>query len=299
MMKKIGIFGGTGLIGKSLSEKLSEKFDVTVFSRGKSESDDHEKKIHYVQYDTPEKIPLGNYQILINLAGEPILGGRWTEEKKRKISQSRKDFTQRISQTLQKSDQKPELFICASAVGYYGMYEEGPQFTENSNSGNDFLSLTCREWEAAADTGAEQIRTVNARIGIVLSDKGGALTQMLTPFKLFAGGQVGSGKQFMSWIHITDIVNAFLFLIENSEIQGPVNLTSPNPASNSEFSRILGKVLHRPSWLPVPEAALKILFGDGAEIVLKGQKVIPEKLLNSGFHFQFPDLESALKNLLG
>ncbi|HMV79560.1 MAG TPA: TIGR01777 family oxidoreductase [Leptospiraceae bacterium] len=298
-MKKIAVFGGTGLIGNALCRSLSDEFDVTVLSRGKSADTLNEKKIHFVRYEAPEKVPVEDYDIIINLAGEPILGGRWTEEKKRKISESRKDFTQKISNAILAADRKPELFICASAIGFYGMYEEGPEFTEDSDSGNDFLSLTCREWEESANAGAEKIRTVNARIGIVLSEKGGALSQMLTPFRLFAGGPVGSGKQFMSWIHVTDAVNAFRFIIQNSNIKGPVNLTSPLPSSNAEFSRVLGKVLHRPSWLPVPETALRILFGDGAEIVLKGQKVLPKRLLDSGFLFQFSNLESAMKNLLG
>ncbi|MBK8398263.1 MAG: TIGR01777 family protein [Leptospiraceae bacterium] len=193
-----------------------------------------------------------------------------------------------------------KVFIQGSAIGYYGMYESSdPICREDSNAGEDFLAKLCVDWENAA-LRAEKlgIRTVLIRTGVVLSPENGALAQMLTPFKLFVGGPLGNGKQFLSWIHFTDMVRGILFLMENSHAKGAFNFTSPKPCSNKEFSNMLGTVLSRPSFMAVPSFAITALYGEGAEVILKGQNVLPARLLESGYKFQFPELKLALENLL-
>lgn len=321
---KIGICGGTGLIGRALvKELIQKKHDVVVFTRRKdilmefsyfipsiseisvernqSQSESLEKlgSIEIVSSSPPSSEELSGLDGIINLTGEPILGGKWSEQQKRKLRESRVNYTQELVLSIQNANPKPKFFFAASAIGYYGMWEnESPEFSEDSPSGNDFLAHLCVDWEAEALKASTFCRVIVGRIGIVLSTKGGALAQMLPAFKAFVGGQIASGKQFMSWIHIQDIVRAIIFLIENPEHSGVFNLTAPKPTSNKEFSHTLAYVLKRPCLFQVPSFVLEILYGSGAEVITKGQKVFPNKLLERNFSFLFPNLKEALENLL-
>lgn len=322
---KIGICGGTGLIGKALvKELIQKKHDVIVFTRRKDillefshfiPSISEISSKHHNQANTEPLENLGTIEIvasspptaeelsvvdgIINLAGESILGGRWSEQQKRKLRESRVDYTRELVLSIQNANPKPKFFLSASAIGYYGMWEdESPDFSEESPSGNDFLAKLCVDWEREALEASQFCRVIIGRIGIVLTTKGGALAQMLPSFKAFVGGQIASGKQFMSWIHIQDIVRAMLLLIENSEYSGIFNLTAPNPVNNREFSKTLASVLKRPCLFQVPSFVLELLYGSGAEVVTKGQKVIPKRLMEINFSFMFPNLKEALEDLL-
>jgi hypothetical protein len=255
---------------------------------------------------------VSGFDAVIHLAGESVVG-RWTEEKKKAIRESRVQGTRNLAAALAQSEAKPRVFVCASAVGFYG--DRGEEvLREESPSGQGFLPEVCREWEDASRLAAEAgIRTVNIRIGLVLSAKGGALAKMLMPFKLGLGGRIGSGRQWWSWIHVDDIVGGIHHAIRteslvspmtgpmNGLVNGPVNLVAPNPVRNAEFTKVLASVLGRPAFLPVPEFALRLAFGDQAaeEMLLASQRVEPEKLRGSGYRFRFHELRAALENLVG
>jgi len=232
---------------------------------------------------------------VINLAGESIAGRKWTYNQQLRLQQSRLDATRSIVLACQRAKQKPKFLINASAVGYYGPRRD-ELLAEDAPPGNDFLANLCLGWEAEA-IGAESLglRVVRLRTGIVLASGGGALVKMVEPFKWFVGGPLGSGQQWMSWIHLEDEVNLILHVIANPSISGPVNATSPNPARNKEFCRTLAAVLHRPCWLPVPALALRLGLGKMAEMVLTGQRVIPAAAQGSGFQFRYPNLKEALE----
>jgi len=299
---KVGITGGTGLIGRSLAKKLCQKGEqVIIFSRKNLLPKDLQNlsSIELISNPLPSPEILSNLDAIINLAGESVIGERWTEKRKLELKTSRVNFTQDLVKNIIKSHTKPKVFISASAIGYYGMWEDkDPIFEETSPNGQDFLARLCVEWENAALEAREVTRVVLARIGIVLSTQGGALAQMLPAFKAFVGGPISTGKQYMSWIHIEDITNAFLFLLDRSDLEGPFNLTAPNPVSNEAFSHILAKILNRPNLVKVPSFALTLLYGEGSEVVVKGQNVIPKRLQEAKFSFEFPELSLALKNLL-
>ncbi|HMW06335.1 MAG TPA: TIGR01777 family oxidoreductase [Leptospiraceae bacterium] len=297
---KIAIIGGSGLIGKHLAKSYSDHI-VYIVSRKNSLPRDLANLSHVklISSDHPKAADLEGIDVIINLAGESILAGRWTEETKKRIRSSRVDKTKQLIDDLSELKTKPKLFIQGSAIGYYGMYDSGkPVFNETEKAGSDYLAKLCLDWEKEGSRANEiGIPTATIRIGIVLAKEGGALAQMLPPFKMFVGGPLGSGKQFMSWIHINDLVSAIRFIIENQQT-GIFNLTAPNPCSNYEFSKTLGKVISRPSLLNVPPLAVTMLYGEGAEVILKGQNVLPEKLNALKFQFQFSNLETALENLL-
>ncbi len=237
---------------------------------------------------------------VIHLAGENIGNSRWTAKKKKTIIESRVKGTELLAKTISKLETKPTVFISASAIGYYGDRGE-TILTENDKSGNDFLSTVCSKWENATKDAVDgQIRTAFMRIGVVLTPEGGALKKLLLPFKLGAGGKTGSGRQYMSWICIDDVISSIHHVLMNDNISGPINLVSPNPVTNNAFTKILGKILMRPTFFPLPEAAINILFGEmGREILLSSTKVTPKKLLESGYKFRYPDLEKTFKHLLG
>ena len=237
---------------------------------------------------------------MVHLAGEHIGQGRWTPDKKRVIIESRTKSTELIAKAAAAMNPPPQVLVCASAIGYYGNRDEC-LMTEDACCGNDFISEVCDLWEKAAAPAIDKgIRVVFARIGIALTPMGGALERMLLPFMLGLGGKFGTGSQYTSWIGIDDVVAAIYHLINNKNISGPVNLTAPNPVTNAEFTQILGNVLNRPTKMTVPEWAIKLAFGQmGREVVLSGAKVEPQKLLESGYRFRYPDLESALLHLLG
>ncbi len=241
---------------------------------------------------------------VINLAGEPI-SERWTGEAKRAIVASREIGTEKIVEAISRServatalaDQKPKVLINSSAIGYYGTSETA-SFDENSPPGDDFLADVCKKWETAAQKVKDYgTRLVILRTGIVLGN-GGALGKMIPPFKLFAGGPIGSGRQWFSWIHRDDLINLIIYCLDRQGISGTFNATAPNPVRMKEFCQILGEVMNRPSWLPVPDFALEILLGEGAKIVLEGQEVLPKATQAIGFDYRYPNLEAALQEIV-
>ncbi|MCS0655779.1 TIGR01777 family oxidoreductase [Cytobacillus firmus] len=298
---RIAIAGGTGFVGSALVKKLLDK-NHELFILTRNTADKHSSKnLNYVQWlnddDSPEDA-LESIDVFINLAGESINSGRWTDERKKRILNSRITATREVLRIISRLEEKPYTLINASAVGYYGT-SRNETFTEaNRKSGTDFLAETVRRWEEEASKAEEfEVRTVFCRFGIILEKNDGALPRMALPYKLFAGGPVGTGDQWVSWIHLDDVVNGILFCMELEQLQGPVNFTSPNPLTMKEFGKILGEVLNRPHWLPAPGFALKIALGEMSTLVLEGQKVLPEKLQTFGYDFLYPDLRSALRNI--
>ncbi len=244
-------------------------------------------------------VKVSGFGAVVHLAGESIVG-RWTAEKKNAIRESRVDGTRNLAAALAQSEAKPAVFVCASAVGFYG--NRGDELlNEESLSGQGFLPEVCREWEASSRIAANAgIRTVNIRLGLVLSSKGGALRSMLTPFKLGLGGRMGSGQQWWSWIHVDDVVRGIHHAIRTHSLSGPVNFVAPAPLRNVEFTKVLASVLGRSAFFAVPEFALRLAFGEmaAAELLLASQRVEPGKLTASGFTFRFRELRAALENLI-
>ena len=242
---------------------------------------------------------VSGFNAVIHLSGESV-AGRWNAEKKRRIRESRVMSTGNLTEAITKADQKPQALICASAIGFYG--NRGDEvLTEDSPPGNSFLAEVSRDWESAnAAASSAGIRVVNLRFGIVLAHSGGALKQMLLPFRMGLGGRIGSGRQWWSWIHIEDLVAAVWHVLQRQTVRGPANFTAPNPVTNAEFTRALAHALHRPAILPVPPFAARLAFGEFAdEGLLSSARVLPKKLLESGFQFKYPELSDALRALLG
>lgn len=296
---KIAIAGGTGFVGKSLVKELTQNgHQVIVLTRKANQKDG---PIQYVQWLHPKANPaslLAGTDIIINLVGESINSGRWTEKRKQTILNSRLEAVDGLLTIMNELNPKPKALINASAVGYYGTSFEKTFSEEDKGSGDDFLSRTVMEWEKEAAKATEiGIRTVFCRFGIILDQAEGALPKIALPYKSFIGGPIGTGKQWMSWIHIEDVVKAILFIIKNETVKGPVNFTAPNPVTMNEFGQVLSEVLKRPNWLPVPSIALKTLLGEMSTLVIDGQKVLPTKLLETGYTFQYPYLKPALKNI--
>ena len=294
-MPRILISGASGLIGSALVPSLESRgYEVTRLVRRTT------KQSNEIQWEPMSAIPpqlVCGYDAIIHLSGESV-AGRWTAAKKALIRDSRVIGTRNLSDALARSNTPPKTFLCASAIGYYG--SRGDQIlTEDTSFGTGFLPEVCREWEPATEPAARAgIRIVNLRIGLVLSANGGALRQMLLPFRLGLGGRIGSGRQWWSWIHIEDFVAAVLHILQNDSVQGPVNMVSPSPATNGEFTRTLAAVLKRPAILPVPAFAARLAFGEFAdEGILASARVVPAKLLDSRFEFLFPDLRHALGGL--
>jgi uncharacterized protein (TIGR01777 family) len=300
---KIIIAGGSGLIGSALFKALViQKHSIVLLSR----NPDRVRIPGTVQVVQWDSATVGEWakdvdgaDAIINLTGESIAVRRWTSAQKRKILSSRIDSTRAIVSAIEQATRKPSVLINASAVGYYGNVPE-EVVEEDHPKGNGFLSDVCEQWEREALRARELgIRVVLVRTGIVLDKNGGALQKLLIPFKLFVGGPLGSGKQWFPWIHLQDEVSAILYAMQNEQIAGPVNLSAPEPVRMAEFCKVLGKILHRPSWLPMPEILLKLVLGEMAKpLLFDGQKAISKKLLDMGFKFQFPALESALTNIL-
>jgi uncharacterized protein (TIGR01777 family) len=302
---RIVITGGSGFIGRRLVARLLEQGDqVLVLTRRLEQARrilGESPNLKLLPYDPYQPqawaAALEGYEGIVNLAGEPLASSRWTETKKKEIRRSRVETTQALVQALASLNQKPQVMISSSAVGYYGSHPEGDPLTETDPPAQDFLAEVCQAWEAAARSAEELgIRLAIVRTGIVLGPDGGALGQMLAPFQFFIGGTIGSGKQWLSWIHREDWVSLVCFLLEQGS--GVFNATAPNPVQMEEFCRTLGQVLGRPSWLPVPELALELLLGEAAQVVLTGQKVIPQAALQMGFTFQYPQLKEALRQIL-
>ncbi len=293
-MKKILITGGTGFVGSYLAEELVKRaYEVVIISRSKHQT--KKNGVRFATYEQLEESVNGSYAV-INLAGHNLFDERWSDEVKGKILNSRVDITRKVVQAIQISNEKPEVFISASAVGYYG--NRGSEFLrEDSFPGDDFLSDVCKQWEEDAQK-AEVKRIVIPRIGIVLEKNGGALGKMLTPFKLFVGGPLGNGKQYFPWIHMKDVVFSILESIENENYSGVYNCVAPQQVTMSEFSSVLGTVLNRPSLFAVPEFALKLVFGEATGALIASQRVVPEKLKKLGYDFHYNELKSALNNIL-
>lgn len=299
--------GATGFIGKKMVKALHESgHRVRILSRNPKRAHSLVERSTGVDCEAfslesgnegPSQEALQGVDAVIHLAGEPV-ARRWTSWRKRKIYNSRILSTRHLIDSLSKLKQKPHTFICASAVGYYG--DRGNEtLDESSASGSGFLAEVCIDWEHEAQRAEELgIRSAQVRTGLVLGPDGGALPQMLPAFRMGMGGRLGSGKQWMSWIHSQDLVRLILFVLENKALKGPVNGVSPHPTQNRSFTQLLGRSLGRPTWIPVPGIALKFAFGEMAEILLTGQKVIPKKALDQGFEFQHSDLEEALHSLL-
>jgi uncharacterized protein (TIGR01777 family) len=297
---KITLAGATGFLGARLVSELSEAgHELSVLGRHKSLS--LPSNARFTTWDATRGEPppesVAGAGAVINLVGEPV-ARRWNDEVKIRIRASRVEGTRNLVRALSKVSPPPSVLVNASAIGYYG--SRGDEIlTEQSPAGSDFLANLTKDWEAAADS-AEQFgtRVVKVRIGIVLGREGGALAQMLLPFRFGLGGRLASGQQWMSWIHLDDVVGLMMFAMRNEAVRGPLNATALNPARNSEFTAELGRVLHRPAILPVPAIAIRALFGEMADFILASQRVLPKVAEGAGYRFRFTDLRSALQNIL-
>ncbi|HWP82268.1 MAG TPA: TIGR01777 family oxidoreductase [Bacteroidota bacterium] len=302
---KLVIAGGSGFLGRALIRRLLElRHSVTILSRNPDAARGRlPSEVSVVSWDARSvgswKDQIDGADAVINLTGESIGNKRWTKRQKEILLSSRIDSTKAIVEAITSARQRPKTLINQSAVGYYGNVPDG-DVTEDHPAGSDFLALVATQWEAEALKAEELgVRVVMPRTGVVLSQDGGALPRMLLPFRLFVGGPLGSGRQWFPWIHLTDEVAAFEFILQNSSLKGPVNLTAPESATMKQFCAILGRVMHRPSWAPVPGFVLKIILGEMAgPLLLGGQKVVPKKLLQAGYTFHYPNLEEALRNIL-
>lgn len=309
------ITGGSGFIGTALIKQLLlDNHDVTVLTRSEVKTAQHfEKVMQSVRDDVQQSIskiktvrslddisPDQSFDVVINLAGQGIADKRWSDEVKQQLIDSRIKTTQSLLEYLKEVLVKPDVFISGSALGIYGLRETDDEINEDGETDDSFSSQLCQQWEAQAkkieDLG---IRTCYLRTGIVLGENGGALTKMLPPFKMALGGPIGSGKQWMSWIHLDDIVGMIRFAVENESINGPINGTAPTPVTNKVFSKTLAKVLKRPAIFPMPAFVVKVLFGEmGEELLLAGQRAIPIKLKTAGYSFKYPQLENALRDIV-
>ncbi len=297
---KIAISGGTGFIGNALANFLSLKGGTIYILTRKERENPLNSNIQYVQWDTHSpNFPLTSIDVVINLAGESINNGRWTKKQKERIIVSRLHTTNSLIKQLQTLQKKPHTFINASAIGYYGTSETKIFTEQNKENGSDFLATTVKLWEeAAAHATSLGIRTVYTRFGIVLGKEGGALPKMLHPYQLFIGGTIGSGNQWLSWIHLDDVIRMIDFAIDTKEIEGPLNITAPNPTTMKEFGKTLSIIMRRPHWLPVPALALHALLGEMSMLVLQGQHVLPNKAMQHGYQYSFPTLKHALQNII-
>lgn len=296
---KILISGSHGLVGSALIELLTRNgHEIVRLVR-------HEPKSGAAEVSwNPEKGIIDNerlegFEAVVHLAGENIAEGRWTSEKKRAILESRVKGTTLLSETLATLKTPPAVLLSATAIGYYG--NRGDELlTETSAPGNDFLAHVCQQWENATKPASEKgIRTVLTRFGIILDAKGGALAKMLTPFQMGVGGRIGNGKQWMSWIALDDVVGGISFMLRDHFVNGPVNFVAPHPVMNAEFTKTLGSVLSRPTFIPVPAFGVRLAFGEMADaLLLSSQRVVPEVLQARGFAFAWPRLELTLKHLL-
>ncbi len=305
---KVAVTGATGFVGSRLVRRLAgEGHSVVVLSRNAAKASRVFPKtafptVEVVAYGGTEPGPwqgaIAGCDGVVHLAGEPIAEQRWTPEHKKVLLESRQLGTRRIVEAIAQSNPKPAVLVNASAIGYYGTSETAT-FEESSPPGQDFLAEICQAWESEAQGVKESgTRLVILRLGIVLGQEGGALAKMLTPFQIFAGGPLGTGQQWFSWIHREDLVNLILRSLTDTSMSGVYNATAPNPVRMQGFCQALGEVMGRPSWLPVPGFVLELLLGDGAKVVLEGQQVLPKRTEASGFVFQYPTVKPALQNIL-
>ena len=295
---KVLISGATGLIGSALIPVLvGGGHEITRLTRSPGSGGGVGWNPDAGEIDTSR---LEGHDAVVHLAGENIGEGRWTREKKRRILESRTRGTRLLAEILASLPEPPDVMVSASAVGYYG--DRGNELlSEESGAGSDFLAEVCKAWEAAADPAREAgIRVVHPRNGVVLSTEGGALARLLPVFKLGGGGRIGGGRQWSSWIAMDDVVGAIVHALTHDSVEGPVNLVSPNPVTNVEFTRVLGKILNRPTIFPLPAPAARLMLGEVADaLLLASQRVEPAKLKEVGYEFRYPELEGALRHLIG
>ncbi len=295
---KILITGASGLIGKALHTSFEEKgYEMLLGSRSEPKDDGHIRWNMDTGFADEDLPGIEGMDAVIHLAGENVSGLRWTEEKKKAIRDSRVFGTRTIIEAFARLEKKPKVFITGSAIGFYGDRGDD-EMTETSSAGQTFLAEVCREWEAESRRAEDMgIRTVLLRTGIVLSKDGGALATMLTPFKLGVGGVVGSGKQWMSWVSLDDVIAIINFALDNESLRGAVNVVAPNPVTNEEFTKTLGSVLYRPTFFPLPEFAVNLVFGEmGDALLLDSTRVIPKRLNDAGFEFKYTQLKAALEH---
>ena len=296
---KVLITGGTGLIGTGLILKLQQLGvkDITVLTRNVTNARRLlGDKIHLLTELNVSYVD--GQDVIINLQGEPIANKRWSAQQKSNICQSRLIITEQLATLIQQSKNPPITFISGSAIGYYGRQNNHQVTEKNTHPHDEFTHQLCNEWEQSALLAQSKTRVVNLRTGIVLDKDKGALSQMAMPFKLRVGGYLGNGQQYISWIHIDDMVSAIMHIINNPTLSGPVNMTAPTAVKNKQFNQILATALGRSSWLKTPKIIIKILFGEMADLFIYGQNVVPKSLLDSGFTFTYPELPEALNDLL-
>ncbi|WP_377891557.1 TIGR01777 family oxidoreductase [Alkalihalobacillus sp. R86527] len=298
----IAIAGGTGFVGNALTESfVNDGHKVFILTRN-PENKPAQEGVTYVKWlkdDAHPEKELQNLNAIINLAGESINSGRWTEDKKQRILNSRISATREIVSIIEKLDHKPRVLVNASATGFYGSSLD-KSFTENdTDPGSDFLAEVSYKWEKEAMRAQNfGVRTVLSRFGLILGEEG-ALPLMTLPYKFYVGGKLGDGKQWYSWVHIKDVVGMIRFAVDHDSVQGPLNVTAPEPKRMNEFGRTLADVLKKPHWVPVPEAPVQLALGEKSGVVLKGQCVLPQKAKELGYPFRYFKLKDALENLLG
>ena len=301
---RILVTGATGFIGKALCRHLASGNQIVAVSRDLERARrklGDSAEVHPLPSSAAEWARVAeDCGAVVNLAGESIAAGRWTEERKQKIRDSRIALTRGLAEGIAAASSRPRVLVSASGVGYYGARGD-EEIDESQPPGSDFLARICVEWEAATRPAEERgVRAVHLRIGVVLGDDGGALASMVTPFKFFAGGPIGSGRQWMSWIHRDDILGLVDLALRSDGARGALNATAPEPQTMRDFCRTLGKVLGRPSWAPVPAFVLKLALGEMADMLLNGQRAVPRAALKLGYQFKYPQLEPALRcTLLG
>ncbi len=302
---KLAVTGATGLVGGALCQNLIQAgHQVVALARNPEKAREKLPTVEVVAWDATSGHPpidaLEGLDAVVHLAGEPVAAGRWTSQRKKMIHESRVAGTRNLVEGLSHCQNPPKVLVSGSAIGYYGTHGD-ELLEETSHPGNDFLAELCQQWESEAKRATDSgVRVVLVRSGLILAREGGALPRMLLPFKMCVGGPLASGTQWMSWIHIKDELEAIGYAIEHDEIEGPLNLTAPNPVTNEEFSRTLARVLRRPAFFRVPGFVLQLLLGEMAEtLLLKGQRVLPKTLEQSGYQFSFSDLSGAFADLLG
>ena len=296
---RVFVTGATGLVGRALVPALAARGDEVLALSRRPAPEGLPPRVRAVQGDPARpgawQEALATCDACVNLAGEPVAGGRWTEARKRAIRESRIEATRNVAAVV--AARGPRVLVSGSAIGYYGSRGD-EALDESSRPGDDFLGRTCVEWEAAADAASPRARVVKVRTGIVLAREGGALPKLVLPFRMLAGGPVGDGSFWQSWIHLADEVGLLLLALDDARAEGPLDATAPGPVRNRELARAIGRVLRRPSLLPTPPLALRVALGEMADVVLASQRVLPAKALALGYRFRFPTIEPALRDLL-
>lgn len=289
------VTGASGLVGSALIAALRQRGTSVIAVSRNPRAHAAASGVNWIGWDGLTDAVAGAAGV-VHLAGEGIVDQRWSESRKAALRSSRIERTRQVVEAIQESGEKPAVLVTASAIGYYGSKVER-ESSEAAPPGNDFLARLCQDWEAAA--AAAGVRTATLRLGIVLSTDGGALERLLMPFKLGLGGPIGFGRAWWSWVHIDDVVGVIMHALQNSGVEGALNVTAPHPARNADFSRALGRALGRPAFAPLPPLALKLMLGEGASVLLASQRIIPTRTLDSGYRFQHLEIESALKDLVG